>query len=289
MGYGLASRAVSLVSIIQRVGDQAGVVPEQQVVAVGMPEGLEQGAYFGGGGILRGMSYGTPGVYCMTASIDGVGLSEFSASSVNVSCDSNDVDQVSLTNSGGTFSSSLTSSPVTETVVLTDGSGSKRRDLVDARKVSAKGRRKTRRTAPPQSLKASLQPRGNPRGDIITSGNSGPSDLLLMMLAALEADGGMPATEGFDRALHTVLVGLIVLNAETGRRHRDSIYGLHLKKMANFLAGQDSVKYAPIIEAFRNPMKHVEGQWSTWLAEASNPEAVRPETVWGEIFEALGG
>jgi hypothetical protein len=45
--YGLASRAMSLVAVMERRGDTAGVLPETQIVPVGMPEDVEFGSYFG--------------------------------------------------------------------------------------------------------------------------------------------------------------------------------------------------------------------------------------------------
>ena len=46
VGYGLASRVMSLVAVVERVGDAAGVTPEQKLVAVGLPEGMDPG-FFG--------------------------------------------------------------------------------------------------------------------------------------------------------------------------------------------------------------------------------------------------
>ncbi len=44
--YGLASRRMSLVAVIERAGDQPGVLPKTTVVPVGMPQDVEFGAYF---------------------------------------------------------------------------------------------------------------------------------------------------------------------------------------------------------------------------------------------------
>jgi Ca-activated chloride channel family protein len=46
--YGLASRRMSLVAVVERVGDQAGELPKTTVVPVGMPQDVLMGAYFGG-------------------------------------------------------------------------------------------------------------------------------------------------------------------------------------------------------------------------------------------------
>jgi Ca-activated chloride channel family protein len=55
--YGLASRRMSLVAVVERAGDQAGDIPKTTVVPVGMPQDVLFGAYFptmasGGGEIL---------------------------------------------------------------------------------------------------------------------------------------------------------------------------------------------------------------------------------------------
>ncbi len=44
--YGLASREMSLVAVVQRAGDRPGQLPETRVVPVGMPQDTQFGAYF---------------------------------------------------------------------------------------------------------------------------------------------------------------------------------------------------------------------------------------------------
>ena len=44
--YGLASQAMSLVTVVERKGDKAGKVPETRIVPVGMPQDVEMGSYF---------------------------------------------------------------------------------------------------------------------------------------------------------------------------------------------------------------------------------------------------
>lgn len=44
--YGLASRAMALVAVVERGGDLAGDLPRTMVVPVGLPQGLEPEAYF---------------------------------------------------------------------------------------------------------------------------------------------------------------------------------------------------------------------------------------------------
>jgi Ca-activated chloride channel family protein len=45
--YGLASRRMALVAVVERAGDQPGELPKTQVVAVGMPQDTRFDAYFG--------------------------------------------------------------------------------------------------------------------------------------------------------------------------------------------------------------------------------------------------
>jgi hypothetical protein len=44
--YGLASRAMALVAVVERPGDVTGRLPETRVVPVGLPQGVEFAAYF---------------------------------------------------------------------------------------------------------------------------------------------------------------------------------------------------------------------------------------------------
>jgi Ca-activated chloride channel family protein len=46
--YGLVSRRMSLVAVVERAGDQAGDIPKTTVVPVGMPQDVRFGAYFRG-------------------------------------------------------------------------------------------------------------------------------------------------------------------------------------------------------------------------------------------------
>lgn len=56
--FGVASRAASLVAVVKREGDTAGVVPKQQVAPLGLPEDLDPDAY--GFSPVRGIGYGNP-------------------------------------------------------------------------------------------------------------------------------------------------------------------------------------------------------------------------------------
>jgi len=271
MGYGLASRAVSLCSVIERVGDQEGVTPKQQVVPVGTPEGLQQQAYFGSGKIMSGVvplssfslggsAYASPGVYtmslCDTAPI------------ANHSFYVQTSQTTSLTGGGFPTASSayvddVDYEPDSFNLVADEGIG---------------------------------MGVFNPAVTSLTLNDSAPTDMLLAMLASLEADGGMPDDGNLGRLLRTALVGLIVVNAQVDGGA--DIYGLHLKRMADFLQGADDLWKAvsgasaygrSLTALFRTPDRKVEGDWSGYLADARVfDEALRRE-VWGEISEALKG
>ncbi len=75
VGYSLASRVMSLVAVVERIGDQAGVTPDQTVVPVGVPEGSgtvfpaavahasilgQAGVGMGNTGMLRSMTLSSP-------------------------------------------------------------------------------------------------------------------------------------------------------------------------------------------------------------------------------------
>jgi hypothetical protein len=45
--YGLASKVMALVAVVERESDRPGELPQTQVVPVGLPQDLELGAYFG--------------------------------------------------------------------------------------------------------------------------------------------------------------------------------------------------------------------------------------------------
>jgi len=49
--YGLASRTMALVAVVERPGDKAGNVPQTRVVPVGMPQGTPFDSYFGRSGM----------------------------------------------------------------------------------------------------------------------------------------------------------------------------------------------------------------------------------------------
>jgi Ca-activated chloride channel family protein len=77
VGYSLASRVMSLVAVVERIGDQAGITPDQTVVPVGVPEGQavqgvfaaqvnhasilgQAGVGMGNTGMLRSMTLSSP-------------------------------------------------------------------------------------------------------------------------------------------------------------------------------------------------------------------------------------
>ncbi len=51
--FGLASRAMSLVAVVERAGDHPGEIPQTQVVPVGIPQDMAFGAYFDSAGAAK--------------------------------------------------------------------------------------------------------------------------------------------------------------------------------------------------------------------------------------------
>jgi hypothetical protein len=82
VGYGLASRVMSLLAVVERIEDVAGVTPQQKVVAVGIPEGMDQN-FFGGHPGHSGLFLGTPSPLrsvarsAMTLNVQSRGLPEY--------------------------------------------------------------------------------------------------------------------------------------------------------------------------------------------------------------------
>jgi len=62
--YGLASRVMALVAVVQRESDKPGELPKTQVVPVGLPQDLEAAAYFGGALDMVGRA-STEGIHCL--------------------------------------------------------------------------------------------------------------------------------------------------------------------------------------------------------------------------------
>ena len=62
--YGLASRVMALVAVIERESDQPGELPRTKVVPVGLPQDLEMGAYFAGAAGVIG-SASSEGIFAL--------------------------------------------------------------------------------------------------------------------------------------------------------------------------------------------------------------------------------
>jgi hypothetical protein len=113
-------------------------------------------------------------------------------------------------------------------------------------------------------------------------------------LASLEADGGMPDAGGMGRMLRTILVGLVVYNAEADNIQNNvaEMYSRHLDRMAAFLESKfqavEAVK--KIVEQFKDPSvraRRIEGRWSEYLGDASLSNLARRKVVLDEILVAL--
>jgi Ca-activated chloride channel homolog len=246
--YGLASRVMSLVSVIKRVGDVAGTQMDQKVVAVGTPEDVSASGVFGQA--AAAVNYVGPGVYCATAAAP---ASEFLSYSLCCDTDTDDSSQMnfapqnygasnirvrSATRGGSTtkgmtkcsdrLSADLSYEP-TKGVPISSRGGSSTRSLY------------LRDNQDQFNSLYEVRERGiSNSGSVMTQYqiesmiSTTPKDPgLIAMLTTLQSDGGLPAGTLEERVLRTAVFALAALQAqiETGT----SLYTSHLKKMAKFI------------------------------------------------------
>jgi hypothetical protein len=84
--YGLASRYMALVAVVERAGDKAGEPPSTQVILVGMPQDVEMDSYFGTKPCSMPMSAGRSGnVVCSYSMPDEESIMEVLAPSASPS------------------------------------------------------------------------------------------------------------------------------------------------------------------------------------------------------------
>ena len=203
VGYGLASRVMSLVAVVERIGDVAGTTPEQKVVSVGLPEGM--GSVFKQrtrGALLRG---------------DGLAIRRLSGMSLLAHPDSNlDEGGISSVN----YSCSLDSEP-------TKGGGYSDFDEISE-------------STPVVVVAACAVEAQTPIYDPDAWSFTGN---LLIDLAGLKSDGGVPGTHMEDRVLHTIILALIVALES---QQFPGVYDQHIARMRDFIEANSDVLYDPI-------------------------------------------
>ena len=252
--YSLASRVMSLVAVVERVGDQAGVTPEQKVVAVGLPEGMSQD--FFGQGLSRGIPiatsasayYSAPGSFTGTLgggllrsrSSSGAGRLTKSASvvstvdSMELFRERSDV-YVSATNAVGEHGA--------RSLSFCDADYNKGGVDMDSISVSL--------TAPV----ACAGPAAAAGPQVIDPDAWSFTGNLLIDLASLKSDGGLPGYGIQDRVMQTILLALIVA---VESQQFPGVYDQHIERMkafikANAVVLNDAISVHKAVAAIARP------------------------------------
>jgi len=230
-GFGLASRVMSLVTVVERIGDQAGITPEQKVVSVGTPEGQDPAGVFP-------VSVNYASILGQTAPVAGGFASRGIRRSVTRSRPSAAMYSMSADASLG-FGSFET----TRGGSMMKGGGS--------RSLSFGGDLNREHEAIPVAAVSAFASSVDDFDLSFTfSGN------LLVDVAGLAADGGVIGDTIEERVLNTTILMLVVAAAA---KEMPGVYEQHLDRMANFLAANkeavngQSVAVRKAILAARKP------------------------------------
>ena len=289
--YSLASRVMSLAAVVKRIGDRAGEQPEQQIVPVGMPDGMQADGVFGTKSAAATLMYCASAPQAPAAYSMSLGSSSFCSSGPS-------------------------------------GGGGRRQGLMPPRSTTRRSgpvvRSRVSHQVTVSDTSRGLDPSdafksctidgddslGDSLGEELTSGgamiadswtpDSGfmevspvnspamPADGLLMLLASLEADGGLPGPVTSARFIQTAVLALAVLKAEI--EGGTSMYSLHLGRMASFLEANADGWGAEIVEALvkvlRAATRKVEGQWADQFSDLSAGKVDCP-TVWVTISNSI--
>jgi len=250
--YGLASRAMSLIAVVKRAGDQAGQSVQQKVVAVGIPEGMN------GGSIFRGMP--------QMAAIRSQNLS-YSVSSHN----SGVCGFMPTGSSSAVYGASMPSQPFR---------GIRSRSVVSCSSVNWMDQESER------SENEGLAADDVEYGMLESFGNSDKSGSvwsLFTFLVSLQSDGGLPGGTRKERARSTVVLALAAYMAD-----KDSdtpMYTLHIERMLEFLdhyldlnTGKDP-EMAKLVDIIKVGQVSVGGDW---MQVFNDPFAVL-DSVWDEL------
>ena len=234
VGYGLASRVMSLVAVIERIGDAAGVQPQQKVVALGIPEGMNNpfeakeqktsgGLFLPGGasrGMLRSMSMASPppGVYGMS---EGACTMSFDAPSTGfMNVDS----EPSVSSNVHAAAMPAPRERRDYSPVMYDSDASQGLDFMSFERESRRlGSEWAAATASPTHYEE------DPNFWTFTGRLTGS---LLPDLADLKADGGLPGRTEEERVQNTLLLALIVVKAA---QQTPGVYDKHIDRMYAFL------------------------------------------------------
>ena len=217
--YGLASRAMSLVAVVDRIGDQVGDGMDQKVVPVGMPEDMNPAGVFG-----------SSGVHVMSRSLDPSGSRGISGNSAYPS-------------GGFDFYTSCSTAPQTRRSPLYSSRGVTGQSLISDCETYSSGNirvltdaeARSRRPGMYKGGKISEPVRGIGFGDSLAELT--PSDLGMSILdhvAKLKGDGGYDG--GNTPEERRTLTTLLALACRVSDEGAAALYTSHLRRMKTFLA-----------------------------------------------------
>lgn len=239
--YGLASRVMSLCAVVKRVGDQAGVTPEQRIVPVGMPADMKDahgvfqvstaGAITQQGWVNGTVgAYAPPGVTLTTAGFRGGG-----PQSVNVyACSAGVSSAPDMAWGSPTRGMGIRRGARPSGIMLRDCSDSydSSDDMIDSMDVQV-----VNYTTPAF-------------GDF------------LVILGTLQADGGVPGLDLADRVLKTALLAVELVNQAAATRTR--IYESHVRRMVAFLTANPVHACVPDLVRVLRAGRKISGAPASW-------------------------
>ena len=287
--FGLSSRVMSLVAVVKREDDQAGVEMDQKRVAVGTPEGMDpEGAF--GGAQCNYLSMAAPACAAPAAESWDSGQGMLRTFSL---CDTSQT----LSSSGGSsrsFSGHRGLKRFRSSSRVGASSGGRRSKGLVLEKSSAK-------LFDVDPAKGASDARGIGYGDTldyappgVTTGqgmfkSASPMDLLYQM----EADGGLPGDNMEARIVRTLLVMLAIVSNEAKQTNPVDIYGAHFQRMWSFVrANLGEVSdggYQKSIRALLkrlSPTKGWAGHKGEWLSIYATTDDDALDTAWQAILLA---
>jgi hypothetical protein len=266
--YGLASRMMSLAAVIKRIGDRTGEQPEQQIVPVGMPDGMQTAGVFG----VRSASVcdcASPGVCCMSSgggTFGGVVRSLVSQSPTSHRSHPRGIKSSSRFVGERHMPESSTNDPVKGGFADTVTNAFPGYNIGEVRSVN---------------LDSSFLENSSVVSSAFPAGTE-----ILIVLASLEDDGGLPGPDIETRWIRTASLALAILQEAVVKQ--TSMYSLHLSRMTDFLenhCGQWPANNAHIlIPVLRAGSSTIEGDWLKKFNELGPiPDQDARYALWEEI------
>ena len=262
--FGIASRVMSLCAIVKRVGDQAGVTPEQRVVPTGVPYDKVLGSVLRSaspndimvnhcfaasaashepptfGGVLHAMSpdtYGSTGMNIRRSSVRGSSIGASTKGSSGTWADSSGT----WADSSGTWADDVGVATTGDKDYGSDGLGVEL--LFDQ---------------DPGETTPSVNTLGQ---SLVVSSTLGAIVQHMTLLAQIQSDGGLPGATHEIRVAKTLLLALKLL--QTTVLTQTSMYKAHLTRMADFLDAVGSIYdfLPPLAKRLRAASSQVPGEW----------------------------